>query len=123
VEGETGQGEALSGQSPELGTPEKLAAQIPPNPPRPSRELLATRTMPNTIGVSPAVFGLWPETFCRESGEPLSRVFICESQSARRRLEQPGRSRSPFRNESLRKGIRPVLKTGLIGKKGFENPM
>src|ERR1022692_4731546 len=50
VEGETGQGEALSGQSRELGTPEKQAAQIPPNPPRPSRELLATRTMPNTIG-------------------------------------------------------------------------
>jgi hypothetical protein len=55
VEGETGQGEALSGQSPELGTPEKQAAQIPPNPPRPSRELLATRTMPNTIGQWPVL--------------------------------------------------------------------
>jgi hypothetical protein len=92
------------------------------------------------------VFGLWPETLCREPGEPFRSSFIHEDQSARRRLERPGRSRSPFFIESfrlgkenasstghgrsgtpvprnlcaavtLRKGIRPVVKTGLIVEK------
>ena len=92
------------------------------------------------------VFGLWPETLCREPGEPFSPAFIREDQSARRRLERPGWSRSPFFIESFRLGkenasstghgrsgtpvprnlcaavklpkrIRPVLQTGLIVEK------
>ena len=81
----------------------------------------------------------------------FSPAFIRKDQSARRRLERPGRSRSPFFIESfrlgkkdalstrhgrsgtsvprnlcaavkLRKGIRPVMKTGLSSKQRFENP-
>src|ERR1017187_10423951 len=55
-----------------------------------------------SAGGSPAVFGLWPETFCREPGEPFGPAFIREHESARRRLERPGRSRSPFLIESFR---------------------
>src|ERR1039458_5784417 len=49
-----------------------------------------------SAGGSPAVFGLWPQTFCRDLGELFGLSFIREDQPARRRLERPGRSRSPF---------------------------
>jgi hypothetical protein len=52
---------------------------------------------PGSAGVSPAVCGLWPQTFCRSQKELFGSSFIREDQPARRRLERPGRSRSPFR--------------------------
>lgn len=61
---------------------------------------------------SPAVFGLWPETFCREPGEPFAPAFTREDQSASRRLERPGRSRSPYFIESFRLGKTDAISTG-----------
>ena len=49
-----------------------------------------------SAGVSPAVFGLWPKTFCREHGDLFGVIKARQQQSAGRRLLRPGRLRSPF---------------------------
>jgi len=54
--------------------------------------------------VAPAVFGLRPETFGRESGKLLNPTCNYEDQSAGRRLERPGQSRSPV-IEAFRRDI------------------
>ena len=59
-----------------------------------------------SAGVAPAVFGLWPKTFRREKEYLLVKRLPSVDQSARRRLERPRRSRSPFSTESLRLRIR-----------------
>src|ERR1019366_9113579 len=55
-----------------------------------------------SAGSSPAVCGLWPQTFCRDLGELFDTSFIREEQPTRRRPERPGRSRSHFFIECFR---------------------
>jgi uncharacterized membrane protein len=54
-----------------------------------------------SAGVPPAVFGLWPKTPPAKHFNHLTSRVLPTSQSARRRPERPGRSRSPLPLELL----------------------
>src|SRR5439155_21938806 len=66
-----------------------------------------------SAGVAPAVFGLWPKTFRHETRKLFGEAFDLEDQSAGRRLERPGRSRSPFWRNRCDQGARCSYNTDL----------
>ncbi|HEY2951585.1 MAG TPA: ABC transporter permease subunit [Verrucomicrobiae bacterium] len=88
-----------------------LARQAAPE--RTSRQSRNEAVDVGNAGVPPAIFGVSPKTFPRPIPALTAAVSDAANQSAGRRLERPGRSRSPFLSALLR--LRPVTALWIDG--------